>query len=398
MQKIKLTPLIYKSFLLLCVCLSSIAWGCTEKEQGQVQSAEPDSLSLHFEQELLINDDGDISQEPVLASPSEIRTDKEGNIYIADSKLSAVQVFDADGNFLRSIGRAGEGPGEFSGSIAIEINNQQALITIDAINKRITHFSKTGEVLSNHNPAEGSVIWPQYFHQMDEGNYLILQKKREIPGIEDPKDLHRQSTMLHLYDSTFTHLSSFAHIDSLIESPGDFTKIYSSTTNAGHFWSSKEGAVWYAPPIYAGRLFKFRKEDNGWTLAQTLRGQLFPEEPLELDSDMEGTMAIVIYTDEGTKSGSAYLKSISLGIFEMKDGRLIHLSSQLKDGQRKTIAEVFDDEGTLKGIGQLKKFTFDKTVQEALIADIWKDNDDRFYIIDERGAPAVRIGRIEGLE
>ncbi len=132
MQKRKITPLLYKSFLLLYVCFSCVAWGCTEKEQRQVQSAEPDSLSLHFEQELLLGDDGGISQEPVLASPSEIRTDREGNIYIADNKLSAVQVFDADGNFLRSIGRAGEGPGECGGINAIEINNQQALMTIDA--------------------------------------------------------------------------------------------------------------------------------------------------------------------------------------------------------------------------------------------------------------------------
>lgn len=106
-------------------------------------------------------------------------------------------------------------------------------------------------------------------------------------------------------------------------------------------------------------------------------------------------MSIVIYTDKGTKSVSAYLKSVSLGIFEMKDGRLIHLSSQLQDGQRKTIVEVFNEEGKLEGVGLLEKFTFAGTEQKALITNIWKDKDDRFYIIDKQDVPVVRVGRIE---
>src|SRR5690625_4233522 len=164
MMKRKTTSLLYTIFLVLYTCISFLVWGCTEK--GQDQSGEPVSLSLHFEQELLIGDGGSSSQEPVLVSPSEVRTGREGNIYISDQKLSVLQVFDADGNFLRSIGGAGGGPGEFGGINAIEINKQQELITVDANNKRITRFSNTGEVLSNYSPAEESVVWPRDFRQI----------------------------------------------------------------------------------------------------------------------------------------------------------------------------------------------------------------------------------------
>lgn len=367
---------------------------CNKKKQEQ--TAEPDSLSPHFEEELLI-DDEQKSEEPLLVSPAGIRTDRVGNIYIADRKLSAVQVFDADGNFLRSIGRAGGGPGEFGVINAIEINNKQELMTIDARNKRVTRFSNTGEVLSNYAPAEGEMIWSRYFRQLDKQHYLLLHKEREIPGTKEQEELFSQSALFHLYDSTFTHTVSFGHIDSLMNLPGDFTKLYAHTDNPGHFWPDEEGNIWYAPPLYAGRLFKYQAGAKGWTLAQTLRGQLLPEKPLELDSDREGSMSIVVYTDESTKSVSAYLKSESLGIFEMSDGRLIHLSSQLQNGKRKTVVEVFNEEGKLEGVGLLEKFTLAGTEQKALITNIWKDKDDRFYIIDKRGAPAVRIGRIEGL-
>jgi hypothetical protein len=43
----------------------------------------------------------------------EIGVDDAGNVYLLDIQLNQVHVFDRDGNFLRAIGREGEGPGEF---------------------------------------------------------------------------------------------------------------------------------------------------------------------------------------------------------------------------------------------------------------------------------------------
>jgi len=62
-----------------------------------------------------------------------------------------------------------------------------------------------------------------------------------------------------------------------------------------------------------------------------------------------------------------------------------------------TIVEVFNDKEKLEGVGQLENFTFEDTEREALITGIWKDQKDQFYIIDKRGAPVVRMGRIMGL-
>ena len=39
--------------------------------------------------------------------------DEAGNTYLLDEQLCEVRVFDADGNYVRSFGREGEGPGEF---------------------------------------------------------------------------------------------------------------------------------------------------------------------------------------------------------------------------------------------------------------------------------------------
>ncbi len=45
--------------------------------------------------------------------------DEEGNVYLLDSQLKEVQVFDPAGNLLRTIGREGEAPGEFQNAASI---------------------------------------------------------------------------------------------------------------------------------------------------------------------------------------------------------------------------------------------------------------------------------------
>jgi sugar lactone lactonase YvrE len=44
---------------------------------------------------------------------TDIEQDEEGNLYVLDSQLSEIKVYSADGEYLNTIGREGEGPGEF---------------------------------------------------------------------------------------------------------------------------------------------------------------------------------------------------------------------------------------------------------------------------------------------
>ncbi len=45
--------------------------------------------------------------------PSDVAVDKDGNIYVLDSANTRIQKFGPDGKFLATIGRKGQGPGEF---------------------------------------------------------------------------------------------------------------------------------------------------------------------------------------------------------------------------------------------------------------------------------------------
>lgn len=52
-------------------------------------------------------------EEYVFGSIADLTVDAEGRIYVADGQVPIVRVYDADGRFVRNLGRRGAGPGEF---------------------------------------------------------------------------------------------------------------------------------------------------------------------------------------------------------------------------------------------------------------------------------------------
>jgi len=68
---------------------------------------------LQQEMEELWRRGGDDDEEIFFGTISEFLHDTDGNIYLLDGQLSEIQVFDPSGELLRTVGRQGEGPGEF---------------------------------------------------------------------------------------------------------------------------------------------------------------------------------------------------------------------------------------------------------------------------------------------
>jgi sugar lactone lactonase YvrE len=81
------------------------------------------------------------------SSPLDMAVDAAGNAYILDSGNRRIQVFSADGKYLRTIGRRGQGPGEFESLSSIAIDPKENLHVLDDAQKRIQVFTPRGEVL-----------------------------------------------------------------------------------------------------------------------------------------------------------------------------------------------------------------------------------------------------------
>lgn len=81
-------------------------------------------------------------------TPTDIAVDSKNNIYIVDSALHCINVFNSNGQFIRKIGKRGQGPSDLLTplNIGIDINNTIWICEIG--NRRIQTFSETGTSLS----------------------------------------------------------------------------------------------------------------------------------------------------------------------------------------------------------------------------------------------------------
>lgn len=70
--------------------------------------------------------------------------DEEGNTYALDFQLNEVKVYDADGEFVTSFGREGEGPGEFRFPTGLMLLPDDRLGVIQAAPGRIVVFTRDG--------------------------------------------------------------------------------------------------------------------------------------------------------------------------------------------------------------------------------------------------------------
>ena len=81
--------------------------------------------------------------------PTDIVQAPDNNYYISEYGLGAqrIHVFDADGRFARQWGGPGDGAGEFSRAMAIDIDSQGTLHVADTANHRVQCFRLDGTFL-----------------------------------------------------------------------------------------------------------------------------------------------------------------------------------------------------------------------------------------------------------
>jgi DNA-binding beta-propeller fold protein YncE len=91
-----------------------------------------------------------------LTDPTDVVTDPaNGDVYVAESHtdvtdpnlIGRISVFDKTGKFLRVIGKAGTGPGEFRTPHALEFDSQGRLVVADRHNHRIQVLTKSGKFI-----------------------------------------------------------------------------------------------------------------------------------------------------------------------------------------------------------------------------------------------------------
>jgi len=79
--------------------------------------------------------------------PGGLAVDKEGNLYVADTMNNRVEIFDADGNFLSTFGKNGDGPGYFARPKGIAVDGDGHIWVADGAQDRVQVFDREGRLL-----------------------------------------------------------------------------------------------------------------------------------------------------------------------------------------------------------------------------------------------------------
>ncbi len=131
-----------------------------QKAHGQRTIEEPDGVTvvknplepLNPEMQIIFEEDLTIGVEEgdenyMFGSQVFVNTDNEGNIYVTDWDRTTVRKYDSNGNFLQSIGRLGQGPGEFQDISEVRFDIEGNIYLNDIKIQRISFLSKEGNYL-----------------------------------------------------------------------------------------------------------------------------------------------------------------------------------------------------------------------------------------------------------
>lgn len=184
-------------FLPICACLSlAISLGlpgCKKKEAGVkvetvngVPYVHNPAAPLHPEKSVTFEEeftfpDKDETGETRLFKPGRYTVSPQGRVYIVDESDMSIKVFDAEGRYLRAIGRKGSGPGEFGRISDLVLLPNGRLLVTDFETRRTSFFSPEGEFLS-------SFQWKKFFgrvHLAADSSYTV----EETVTTEDNREL-----------------------------------------------------------------------------------------------------------------------------------------------------------------------------------------------------------------
>jgi len=131
--------------------------------------AEPEQ-KIEFEEVARYGDTDDL----YIGRISGVASDDKGNVYIADRTAARIHQYSRGGEYLRSIGGKGEGPGEFQSLVAPVVRDDM-IHAIDFTQRRVSSFSLDDySFISSASLEGGGFGSPQEVRPLSGDRYLVV--------------------------------------------------------------------------------------------------------------------------------------------------------------------------------------------------------------------------------
>ena len=294
--------------------------------------------TLHLEEEFIIDLERDDLAEIGIADIGGFDVDSEGNIYFwcYESSENFIFKFDANGNFVGSYGRKGQGPGELAGPFYLRINERDEILVSDRAQKKLV-------VMNNHGDfVEEVKIAPNHFMvTLLDNNSLLVMKSIpkmdegivEMPIVICNSDLE-DITMLHQGQRT-PNLAEVKEAD-----------VFNISVNL-YVWSISKGE------IYIGNKengYEFLIFDFNGGLKRKIRKEYTS---VKVSRQIKQKLRDVALEQLGTKASKKLYFPDSmppfLFFFTDDEGRLYVMTCEKGGGPRDFIFDIFNSDGLFIG-------------------------------------------------
>ena len=360
-------------------------------------------LSFTLHEQLVIGDDEEAPSEYLFYYPQIVRTDSQGNIYVKDAKSADVRVFDANGRYVTTVGKRGEGPGELREVFGMHVDGDDRVIVADRMSRRLTIFTDMGKSFTTKSLAEdGRTIAPRPILSLDNSfvlNYVKLFANPEGgPSIMDDR-------VLHIHDTDFNRLETFAQLDDIYDLDDPFLNAYSTSHRAVYVTTNGTDTIVLAPFVYGGYIYRYTRPNDKWVM-EKLKGGPVPTRafiPVS-ENDIEENQDIRRgYVSRSGPTGTyrARIFSHSGGVAILSTGEILHFPFRTPLKQDfEPRAELFNQNGDLVGYGQLQfdnpELNGNARVMESISIQ-WIDTADRLYLVrrNSKGFAVLSVANLE---
>ncbi len=299
---------------------------------------------FELERDLVFGEDDSDDTNELFGDVYDIGVDSRYYIYVVDHGFGRVQAYDSSGTFLRTIGHAGEGPGEYRSPSAVALDADDNVYV--AGQGKIVVFDMNGRYVGEFRDGLGGFVRKV---RVDEEGIIYLS----CIDIFDQTVIHKYSA------SSGSRLLSFC--DSYAVGQRVDTRV--ETVLAGGVLDLERGVVYYSQlSPYEIRTFS----RNGELTSIVYRNNDFMHPPN------------VEYREDGGMRFGAFAASVS--IVALHRGGFINVAIVPGDnGEFQTIVDLFNGEGLLLATRQF----------ETRLPIKCKDAVDRLYAVDMEAAPRV---------
>jgi len=345
---------------------------------------------------------GDIeaeSEEVAFYMPLDMALDADGNLYVLDTGNHRIQKFSPEGVYLATLGRQGQGPGEFNFPGSLDIDEAGGLIVASPYGQKIQFLDMSGVETGSLTLQE---IISEYFRAS--GTDLLVSAVRRQPPMPDDEDQKKSlDPLLQFMDREGKVVKTFGK-------PRDYKHGFvNAKGNNVRFTIGGDGSICVT--------FRFQNRIDKYSADGEILWQA------ERDLNYNARKPLTKGTIERNASGgismhSPQFNTCSEAVAVDEGGRIwvVTLERQLKDeeeagtntsisrGDQGTtlsmrpwsedeippttdayVLEVFDAEGVL-----LQRFPLDH------YADVLRTSGDRLYILDKIRRMQVHVYRITG--